>query len=362
MGGTRAGTSVSLKAITSLVDAEVGWIRVDGPDDEENTFVEMTDDKSVAVGIFPAESDAPEPTRAPNDGSSPTPTPAPFQLPTPTPTPAPSHSCAPLLISPEDGAILDNGSLYLSDGIVWDFDWSDCAGATAYQLYVKEATRIYPVINNSNLALSSYHHDRPASYIDDLHRHNLTWKVRALVGGQWGEWSETRSFDVEPVERSSEAHCGSSQIGNHTPPSVNHTTMTFALDARDPDHGIGPGVDQPDGGYAVSAWFFAKGSRTWHAFGDAIFVEYAPGLFAFGGEEEDFSLITGSNSPGQIGTYQLNVRSNFLITDATRGYYFRIEDQKGDVTYIGAGGQQFASDRLVQANTIPFGSGTINFS
>ena len=105
----------------------------------------------------------------------------------------------PLLISPEEGAVLDNSRLDGSDDIVWDFDWSDCEGATQYHLYVIGPTAINPVIDHNNITSSSYQHIRHGSYIIERNRYGWTWKVRVRVGGQWSEWSEIRTFDVEPL-------------------------------------------------------------------------------------------------------------------------------------------------------------------
>lgn len=104
-------------------------------------------------------------------------------------------ACIPQLISPEQDAILDNGSTDFSDPMIWDFDWSDCAYATAYNLYVKGATASIPLVNVT-IGVSQYHRE-VYSYITYGLRFNWTWKVRALIGGVWGEWSEVRTFDVE---------------------------------------------------------------------------------------------------------------------------------------------------------------------
>ena len=106
----------------------------------------------------------------------------------------------PTLITPEEGAVLDNGRTDGQDELVWDFDWSDCQGASHYQLYVIHPGAQNPVINEDALAGSSYHHSCPSGcHIVSQYRFGWTWKVRAKIGGQWGDWSETRTFDVEPV-------------------------------------------------------------------------------------------------------------------------------------------------------------------
>ncbi|KPK78726.1 MAG: hypothetical protein AMJ89_00545 [candidate division Zixibacteria bacterium SM23_73] len=104
----------------------------------------------------------------------------------------------PMLISPEDGAVLDNGRTDRKDSIVWSFDWSDIMGATKYHLYVKHTGSLYPAIDRQ-VRQSFYHQEDKGSYIIERNRFNWKWQVRALIGDKWGGWSEVRSFDVEPV-------------------------------------------------------------------------------------------------------------------------------------------------------------------
>jgi Tol biopolymer transport system component len=101
------------------------------------------------------------------------------------------------LISPAQGAVLDNGRIDGLDYTVWDFDWADFPRATRYHLYVKGSNAVIPMINNI-LTESSFHFSG-TGYIIDANRFGWTWKVRAELGGIWGDWSETRTFDVEPV-------------------------------------------------------------------------------------------------------------------------------------------------------------------
>jgi len=104
----------------------------------------------------------------------------------------------PTLISPSEGAVLDNGCTTAADQIEWDFDWSDVSGATKYHLYVKWSNATIPVIDNEEITTSSYHYSS-SGYIADANRFDRRWKVRAYVGGTWSAWSEERSFDVEPL-------------------------------------------------------------------------------------------------------------------------------------------------------------------
>jgi serine/threonine protein kinase len=107
--------------------------------------------------------------------------------------------CVPNLISPEQNAVVDNGRYDRADDEIWDFDWSDCPEATKYHLYVKLPQAKNPVIDVADLVTSSYNHTENA-YVADFNRHGWTWKVRAQINGQWGDWSELWTFDVEPLD------------------------------------------------------------------------------------------------------------------------------------------------------------------
>jgi uncharacterized protein (TIGR02145 family) len=117
-----------------------------------------------------------------------------------------SERCIPLLISPENNAELDNSCTLngsdISDNISWFFDWNDCAGATRYNLYVIGRDAIIPAIDIETQS-SEYSSFSTGSYIGDLngdvHRIGWRWRVRAFVNGEWGEWSNERTFDVEPL-------------------------------------------------------------------------------------------------------------------------------------------------------------------
>jgi hypothetical protein len=103
---------------------------------------------------------------------------------------------APKLISPVNGAVMDNGCQDKSNGVTWDFDWSDVPGASAYQLKVWKNPAL-PVINNMNVATSDYHYDSPQSYIINSNLTGWRWQVRAKAGGAWGPWSKIGFFSVE---------------------------------------------------------------------------------------------------------------------------------------------------------------------
>ena len=116
----------------------------------------------------------------------------------PTPTDTPTQiTCIPLPVSPSAGAVLDNGRTDHGNDIIWDIKWETCPDATQYQLYVKHENAVNPVIDITT-ADSSYQHVSSA-YIADINRLNWTWRVRALVQGEWGDWSPSIKFDVELV-------------------------------------------------------------------------------------------------------------------------------------------------------------------
>lgn len=104
----------------------------------------------------------------------------------------------PELILPEEGAILDNGRTDKKDYIERYFSWAAVSGAAKYHLYVKHVGAEYPAIDKEVYS-PSYNHEEYGSYIANKNRFNWKWKVRAYVYGMWCDWSEERSFDVEPV-------------------------------------------------------------------------------------------------------------------------------------------------------------------
>lgn len=103
----------------------------------------------------------------------------------------------PQLISPQEGETLDNGRTDGQDYIIWDFDWSDIYGAIKYNLYVKHTGSQFPAIDRE-IDSSSFHRE-DSGYIIDRNRFGWKWKVRFYANGRWSDWSEERSFNVEPV-------------------------------------------------------------------------------------------------------------------------------------------------------------------
>src|SRR6185295_7331753 len=93
--------------------------------------------------------------------------------------------------------VLDNGcrSYGNADPIEWTFGWSAVPGAQAYHLYVVGPGTSLPSIDNSAIATSVFTDSRRAFI---LQTQGWTWRVRARIGETFGEWSATRSFNVEP--------------------------------------------------------------------------------------------------------------------------------------------------------------------
>src|SRR4051812_36487060 len=100
----------------------------------------------------------------------------------------------PQLLSPEAGAMLDNGCPTGSDSIVWNFQWSAVDGATAYELYVSNLTSIFAQIDDSTLTTTSYHYSQP-TFTNSTAGWN--WWVRAKVNGEYKNWAGPQSFTVE---------------------------------------------------------------------------------------------------------------------------------------------------------------------
>jgi hypothetical protein len=118
--------------------------------------------------------------------------------PAPEPTLPPTTGCVPELVSPLEGATMDNGCEDRSDPIIWDFEWSACPGAQNYDLYVIGWNATIPVIED-RVTNTTYHYESPG-YIPDLNRPQWRWKVRAMQNDTWGEWFPEKTFDVEPLD------------------------------------------------------------------------------------------------------------------------------------------------------------------
>jgi len=103
----------------------------------------------------------------------------------------------PELISPSYGDTLDNGCYDHSDQIIWSFDWEDCENAS-YNIVVLGGSASSPAVDE--WVDTSEYIKNTTAYIVDRNRLDWTWKVRSLVDGELGDWSEVRVFDVEPLD------------------------------------------------------------------------------------------------------------------------------------------------------------------
>lgn len=100
-------------------------------------------------------------------------------------------------MSPINDAIMDNSCGFQLDLITWAFDWSDCPGATAYNLYVIYPGALNPIID-ATVTASEYIFSITGTLSENA-RVGWTWKVRALINGVWGGWSQEGIFNVEPL-------------------------------------------------------------------------------------------------------------------------------------------------------------------
>lgn len=110
-------------------------------------------------------------------------------------------TCVPTLISPAEGAIMDNACISQEgqfDPMIWEFDWSSCEGATEYNLYVKNRLIANPAFDLEGIETPSFTFDAGGGSTEAYD--NWFYRVRAMVNGIWGEWSEERNFTVEPLD------------------------------------------------------------------------------------------------------------------------------------------------------------------
>jgi Leucine-rich repeat (LRR) protein len=107
-------------------------------------------------------------------------------------------NCAPVLLSPAPGAVLDNGCTLQANSIIWAFDWEDVPGATLYGIFIQK-TGFNALRDLSDLPGSSYQYNSASGYTPDTNLTGWFWRVRAQVNGIWSDWSEERGFVIEPV-------------------------------------------------------------------------------------------------------------------------------------------------------------------
>jgi len=106
----------------------------------------------------------------------------------------------PQLTSPPKGAELDNGRRDRRDGILWRFVWRPMAGATNYWIKVEKCGAGHAEVNDS-LKANTFAYRSRGGYVSEENRYMWVWRVRAKVAGRWTDWSDGRTFSVEPVDR-----------------------------------------------------------------------------------------------------------------------------------------------------------------
>lgn len=109
-------------------------------------------------------------------------------------------ACIPDLLSPKPSGVLANGRHDQPREHIWEFDWSDCSGATEYHLYVKAPGATFALVDDDTLKKSWAGYHFSFGYSPEHKRRGWMWRVRAKTEGRWGEWSELRTFDLESSE------------------------------------------------------------------------------------------------------------------------------------------------------------------
>jgi hypothetical protein len=100
-------------------------------------------------------------------------------------------SNVPNLVGPADGVVVKGDVPEL-----WEFSWSKVPRAELYYIYIAHSTLIdHPVVSQEVDVTFFRTQFRPSSV--EVCK-GWTWKVRAMVGGEWSNWSEVRTFDVMP--------------------------------------------------------------------------------------------------------------------------------------------------------------------
>ncbi len=103
----------------------------------------------------------------------------------------------PHLTVPSDGAVLDNGRMDGLDVMRWEFEWAPVRNADKYRLMAQGKSAKFPAVNT--VLADTRFTEESRSRILARHQQGWTWKVQARVNGKWGNWSEERTFDVEPL-------------------------------------------------------------------------------------------------------------------------------------------------------------------
>lgn len=107
----------------------------------------------------------------------------------------------PRQLTPVSQAVLDNGCSGDRDVVEWPFNWSAIGGASRYHLQVSRPGEP-PIVDTDSVARSYYLFER-RGHVDERKGAGrdrfFTWKVRAMVSGDWQPWSKDAAFEVEPA-------------------------------------------------------------------------------------------------------------------------------------------------------------------
>ena len=105
----------------------------------------------------------------------------------------------PELLAPASGVFMDNGCGDRSDSMDWDFEWTPVPGAKKYHLIVQKSGTRFAAIDKKSIKESRFEHRSKGAFAGPAAYLGWAWKVRALVGKEWTDWSRERQFVLEPV-------------------------------------------------------------------------------------------------------------------------------------------------------------------
>ncbi|MFO0871541.1 MAG: hypothetical protein U0935_21675, partial [Pirellulales bacterium] len=100
------------------------------------------------------------------------------------------------LLAPPSEAVLPTGSPDRPMSPRWEFRWAAVERAEKYQLFVQSQRARLPVIDTE--VSGTTYVDTQSRQVAAMLRRDWRWKVRALVDGTWGPWSEERMFHLAP--------------------------------------------------------------------------------------------------------------------------------------------------------------------
>lgn len=114
--------------------------------------------------------------------------------------PASTPDLIPTLLNPIDGGSLPNNCPKDPCNVIWTFNWTPIANATAYHLNVIHQGASFPILDVAEIPDASYQLDISAigggftnSNLQDWH-----WMVQAKVNGVYQAWSSVNSFSILP--------------------------------------------------------------------------------------------------------------------------------------------------------------------